>query len=298
MSIVVTTPTGNIGRSLTEALLQAGHKPVLIARDPSKVKAFTDRGATVLRGSHRDPGFMREATAGAEALFVLTPPDMAATDLHSAYRPYGEAAAEAIVKNGIPFVVHLSSVGADLEAGNGPIAGLHLNETLLNQAARTVVHLRPGYFMENTLAQLQSIAQAGALFTLFPPGIRIAMVATRDIGAWAAQILIKREQTGQTIKELQGPEEVTYEDVATILSEVLGRTLHHVTVGPDQLIAAMTGMGVSRAVAESFVELNQALTEGRIRFYQGRTAETLATTPYPVFAREVFKPVFEGMIKG
>ena len=292
MSIVVTAPTGNIGSTVARNLLDQGLKPTLIARNPSKVNEFTDRGATVREGSHGDAAFLSEATKGAEALFVLTPPDMATTDIRGQYQKFSEASAQAIRDNDIPHVVHLSSVSAELESGNGPVAGLHVAEGVLAEAARNLIQLRPGYFMENTLGQVGAIQQASSLFTTFPPGTRFPMIATRDIGSRAADLLARRDWTGQQVVELRGPGETGYEEVAEILSEVLGREIKHVTLPGEQFVEILMGMGMSKEIADSLVELSEGMVTGRVRFLEEPGEKNATPTTYRQFAQEVFKPIF------
>ena len=294
MSIVITAPAGNIGSVVTRELLDAGEKPVLIARDPAKVDDAVARGATVKKGSHADADFMTEATQGAAALFVLTPAHYQLQDIHAYYGSFARAAATAAKANGIPHVVHLSSVGADLESGNGPVAGLHAAEQILNEAdLPNLTHLRPGYFMENTLAQIPNILQASSLFTTFPAGTRIPMIATRDIGVRAAGLLRERDWTGRNVVELQGASVIAYEEVAAILSGVLGRKLEHVTVSDAQMIEALTGMGLSPVLAESYAELADGLVKGRIQYREPHNEANTTSTTYEVFARQAFKPALE-----
>ena len=294
MSIVITTPTGNIGAAVTRSLLDAQEKPVLIARDPKKVKAFTDRGAVVKQGSHGDADFLIEATRGASALFVLTPPDLQMQDIRAHYQRFAQAAAKAAQTNAIPYVVHLSSIGADLESGNGPVAGLYAAEQILNAAGiPNLTHLRPAYFMENTLGQVPNILQAGSLFTTFPVGTKFPMIATRDIGARAAELLRKRNWSGTQVVELLGANEISYDEVASILSKVLGRNLKHVPVANDQLVQALTGMGFSKVLAGSFVELTEALVTGVMHPLEARSGENTTPTNYASFAEQVVKPIIE-----
>jgi uncharacterized protein YbjT (DUF2867 family) len=299
MTIVITTPSGNIGSAVTSHLLDNGEKPVLIARDPSKVKKFTDKGAVVKTGSHSDADFLIEASKNADALFVLTPPDFKMTDIRGHYRTYAEAAAKAAKVNKIPYVVHLSSVGADLESGNGPVAGLHVAEQVLNASdIPNLVHLRAGYFMENTLAQIPSILQAKSLFTNLQKDTKIPMIATRDIGERAALLLKNRDFDGRRVMELQGAAEITYEEVASILSRVLDLNLNHVTISSAQLVAAYVGAGIGQVVAESFAELADSLSLGKIRFFEDRSKLNTTPTTYTQFAEQVFKPAFTAAQKG
>jgi uncharacterized protein YbjT (DUF2867 family) len=293
MTIVITTPSGNVGSAVTKQLLDNGEKPVLIAREPSKVKQFTDKGAVVKIGSHVDADFLVEATKKADALFLLTPPDFQMKDIRAHYRRYAEAAAKAVKANGIPYVVHLSSIGADLQSGNGPVAGLYVAEQVLNAASiPNLLHLRAGYFMENTMSQIPSILQAKSLFTNFPEDTKIPMIATRDIGERAAQLLKNRNWDKHQVIELQGAAEITYEDVASILSRVLDLDIHHVTIPSAQLIGALVGAGIGQVLAESFAELADSLAAGKIRFHENRTKTNTTPTTYTEFAEQVFKSAF------
>lgn len=298
MNIVVTTPTGNIGSVVTDALLDAGEKPVLIARDPSKLKDAAARGAVVKQGSHADADFLIEATKGADALFVLTPTDMQVQDIRAHYRNFAAAAAMAARENAIPHVVHLSSVGAELESGNGPVAGLHAAEQVLDAAGiPNLTHLRPGYFMENTLAQVPAILQMGGMVSGFPTGKTFPMIATRDIGARAAKLLRESAASGRRVVELQGAADTGYDEAAAILSEVLGRDVKHVTVSDEQMLGAMTGMGMSEVLAAALVELTHAVADGKMHMHEKRSASNTTPTTYRDFAREVFKPAFEAAAK-
>lgn len=293
MSIVVTTPTGNIGRVVTDRLLDAGATVTVIARHPEKVAAFAERGARVVEGTHRDPEVLARASEGAKALFLLTPPDFLAHDVVEHYRPFGEAAAEAIRRCGVRHVVHLSSVGADLDHGNGPVKGLFHNEAILRESGAAVLQLRPGYFMENTLGQIGPIKQAGHLFTTLPGDLPIPMIATRDIGVRAAELLLTRDWSHEKVLELQGFGAIGYDDVAAILSETLGREVTHVRVTADQAKAALMSMGVGEPMAEAVEELSRGLHDGLVRFHEPRSEDNTTPTSYKTFASDVFKPIFE-----
>jgi uncharacterized protein YbjT (DUF2867 family) len=298
MSIVITTPTGHIGRAVVQNLLDRKQQVTLIARQPDKVADLAERGAKVVKGTHDDAALLTEASKGAEALFLVTPPDLTSTDVRATYRRFGAAAVKAITANKIPHVVHLSSVGAELETGTGVVLGLNENERILREAATNLVQLRPGYFMENTLMQIGSILQAGKLFTNLPGGAKLAMVATRDIGARAAQLLVERTWKGEVVVELQGPTEISYDEVARVLSEVLGRSIEHVTIPSAQLKQAMMGMGASEHIADGFAALGDILGTGRMKFHTPRGPQTSTPTTYAAFAREVFKPAFEAAQRG
>ncbi len=291
MRIVVTTPTGNIGSKLSERLLEAGQDLVVVARDAAKVAALAERGAEVIVGSHADPEIMKLATQGADALFLVAPPNMVSEDLVSEYRNYAEAAAEAIRANKIDHVVHLSSVGAEKDGGTGPILGLHHNEKILAEVAENIVQLRPGYFMENTLWQAQSIQQAGSMFTSFQDDTPIPMIATADIAERAAELLTRSDWEGEKIVELQGPEDISYGQIAGILTEVLEKPVAHTTVSSEQLKESLAQMGASAHIGDLFVELAEGVESKHVAFQEPRGSETRTPTDYRQFAETVFKMV-------
>lgn len=295
MKIAVTTPAGHIGSVVVSTLLDQGEHPVLIARHPEKVQDAVDRGATVVQADHGDAASLTAATRGADALFVCVPGSLTIDDIPAWYRRFAEAAAAAATANGIDHVVLLSSAGADLESGNGPVAGLHLAEAILSDAAvphRT--YLRPGYFMENTLLQIPNILMADKLFTTFPQGATFPMIATRDIGVRAAGLLREKPSEMTRVVELQGGEITGYDEVAGVLSEVLDRDIEHETMPGEAFVSALTDAGVSRALAEALVELNEAIVDGRVQHREPRGSGNVTPTDYRTFAAEVFAPALEG----
>jgi uncharacterized protein YbjT (DUF2867 family) len=291
MSIVITTPTGHVGSKLTEKLLDAGAQVTLLARDPEKVAGFAARGAKVAEGSLEDEAFVVAATHGATALFWLTPPNFQTTDFRAYQRHLGAIAAKAIAANDIQRVVHLSSVGAQLGWGAGPVNGLHDIEKAINAVASHVTHLRPGAFMENVLMSLGTIKTAGAIFLPVPGGARIPMVATPDIATAAADILLDRGWSGVRAVMLYGPEELSYDDVAAILTRELGKPVAHVQVTPEQAREAMLGMGLAPDMVKDYLELYEAFGTGRIVQGLPDRPNLRGATTFEEFARTVIKPL-------
>lgn len=292
MKVVVSTPTGNIGRVLTHHLLERGAEVVLTARRPDKVQDFVERGATALTGSLDDLDFVREATRGTDVLFWLTPPRLDVPDFRAHQKAFGRVAATVVEANRIPRVLHLSSLGAQHGSGVGPIGGLHDNEGLLNEVAENVTHLRPGAFMENVLGSLETIKTARSLFLPIRGDVPISWIATRDIGELAARRILDESWSGRTVVEQFGPEDLSYDQIAAILSEVLQEKISHVQVSADQAREAMTDLGFSDDVVSSFLELYAAFEKGdRIVGTQARSAENTGQTTFAEFAREVVAPL-------
>ena len=290
MKITVTTPTGNIGRVLTEKLLASDAELTLIARSAEKVAGFAQRGARVIQGSLADAGLVQQATENADALFWLTPLDYAAEDFRAYQNSLGDVAAEAARTRPDMHVVHLSSTGAHLAEGTGPIKGLHDIEQKLNAATQRVTHLRPTYFMENVLPSLPTIAADGAIFSTIPPEARLQQIATRDIAAPAAEALLGDAPASPRVVHILGPEEISFAQVASTVSEAIGKPVAHVVIEAHQLRSAILGMGISADVAEQLLELEDAITKG-LAPPDGSTVRTTGTT-FAAFAREVVAPAY------
>jgi uncharacterized protein YbjT (DUF2867 family) len=290
MSIAVTTPTGNIGSRVAQRLLEAGADVTLLVRSASKVEDLVRAGAKVVEGTLEDSDFVARATEGAEALFWLTPPNMTVSSLRLWRRGLAANAREAVRRNGIGHVVHLSSIGAQLSWGTGPIASLHDGELLLNDVAPSIRHLRAGFFMENFLFQVEPIRAHGSLFQAMPGNLRVPMVATRDIGDVAARLLLDRGWSGQRAVGVHGPADVSGEEAAAVIGKALGRSVRYVQVTGEQARESLLKMGVSPDVANSFVEMYGAFSTNPSLVAEPRTAETTTPTTLAKWAAEVLKP--------
>jgi uncharacterized protein YbjT (DUF2867 family) len=291
MKVTLTAPTGNIGRPLTDAVLKGGAEVTLLARNPEKVQAFVDRGARVEAGSLSDGDYVNRATAGAEVLFWLTPPDYTVEDFRSFYGQMGTIAAQAVRENAIPRVVHLSSIGAHLPSGTGPVTGLHDIEGLLDDTSAAVTHLRPAYFMENLFNSIQTIKDAGSVFLPVRGSVSLPIIATRDIAAAAAARILDPSWTGRHVMGLHGPRDLSFDEMAQILSEGLGKPVNHVTVPPEAVKEGMMAMGMTAGSVDTMLELYSAIDTGYVTAEMPRSEETTTPTEFAVFVREVLKPM-------
>jgi uncharacterized protein YbjT (DUF2867 family) len=289
MKIAITTPTGNIGSQLVRHLLDAGADLTLLLRNPDRLDASVRERVTVQQGTQEDGDFVRRATEGVEALFWATPSDTTTTDLRGWYDRQGESAASAVQANRIPYVVNISSAGAQLPNA-GPVSGLGLIERHLNGTDANIIHLRPGYFMENTLMQLDAIQHQNAIFQPAPGDIPFPHIATRDIAAVAAELLLRRDWEGKHIRGLHGPAHLTFNEVAQILSEATGRSIAYVTLPPEEARQAFMGLGLSPAFAQGYLDMEASLAQpGALA--EPRTPETTTPTTYFQWASEVLKPL-------
>lgn len=292
MKIAVTTPTGHVGSAVVDFLLEFGGdiRLVLLGRRPERLKGFVERGAEIAVGVQDDADYLVKATRGAEALFWATPPGYGSDNVRAFQNRLGRAAATAIRTNGIPRVVNLSSIGAHLDSGVGPIGGLHDVEGLLNAAATHITHLRPGFFFENLLWQLDSIRQWGRISLPISGARRYPMIATRDIGRVAASRLASRGWIGRFVGELQGPADLSFDEGAEILSQALGRKIVYAKCDPQEARQAMLESAMSENAADLMLELYEAVESGRLRAVEPRSARTTTRTTLAQFARDVMLP--------
>jgi uncharacterized protein YbjT (DUF2867 family) len=269
--IAVTTPTGHVGSRVVQLLIQAGVRPVLLLRDPSKLDADTLHRVDVWKGDQADAEFVREATAGVDALFWVDPTD---TDIETS-TAMGANAAKAIRANGIPRVVFQSSVGAEKRTGVGLIDGLARVEEQLDDTGADVTHLRCGYFFTNLLLDIDSL-RAGHLVTAMPADVPHPWVDPRDIGDIAAARLLSAHWTGRHAQAVHGPRDLTFTEVAATITRVTG---HHVAVRvvtDDEVRAGLLTAGLPQATVDGIVGMTAGLRED---FEPEQRRDVVTTTP-------------------
>lgn len=294
--VAVTGATGHIGAELVRQLRQRGAGVRAIGRGSERLQPLAALGAEPHVGSVDDVSFLTRAFGGTAAVFALIPPDYAAPDHRAYQRRIAESYARAIESAKVPRAISLSSLGAELDGGTGPIAGLHDLEKRLEQVSGLhVLHLRPTYFMENELNAIGVIRSAGILGSALKAALVRTLIATRDIAAVAAELLAALTFTGRSVRELLGPREYTSRDVASILGAAIGKPeLPYVEFKYDDVRKALLQHGMSKNVADVFVEMYEAINSGRVHSLQGRRPETTTPTTLPQFAQDTFAPAFRG----
>lgn len=294
MTIVINTPNGNIGRRTAERLLDSGIPVRLLSRSPGKVTDLTSRGASLVIGSTDDGDTLAKAFDGAETVFWVTPPAYR-PDYQSWVRETTEKAAKIMASAKIERLVNISSVGAQAGSGTGPIAFLGEVERIFNESIPNVVHLRPGSFMENHLADVASIAQEGKLYSSLPKNAPMAKIATSDIGDVATTYLLGSRWTGQKVHELHGPRDLTPSDSAELIAEGIDKPIELVEVTVEQAKQGMLAAGLPEFVVSLYSEMFAAMREGRIVPEQPRSPETTTPTGLRRFATEVLKPAVDAV---
>ncbi|MFC5950047.1 NmrA family NAD(P)-binding protein [Pseudonocardia lutea] len=284
--IVVTAPTCHVGSRVVPLLLQAGTRPTLLVRDPARLHPAVRAAADVRQGDLTDPGFVREAAAGAEAAFWLDVTPHTADDPVKESAALGEVFAEAAREVGRN--VFLSSVGAELRSGAGHIDGLARIEELLDATGAAVTHLRCGYFFTNLLLDLDGLRQ-GVLTGTRDPEEPVPWVDPRDIGEVAAARLLARDWAGRVVQGVHGPEDLTSTQVAGILTEVLGRPVAYHRLSDDEVRAALRAAGLGAAAVEGIV----GMTAGTRGHVPDPSRSVLTTTPTGLaeWAHRVLRPL-------
>lgn len=295
MSLVITTPTGHIGSALVRRLLDAGRTDLrLLVRDASKLPADVRDRVETREGVLQDAGFVREATAGADALFWLSPNDWTTPSLYGWYEQMAASLTGAVEANGIGHVVHLSSEGAQERSGHGPVSGLGRIEEALGATTAAVRHLRPAFFFENFEAQLGAIAGAGAVFFPMPPSTSTGMIATRDIAAAAAERLLDLSWRGTEAVTLQGPRDYSYAQAAAVLADGLGRPVEVQQVPGAAVAQQFVGIGATPEWAEGLVELYMKIgTPGYSA--EPRTEATTTPTTLEAYVVDTLRPMLDAM---
>jgi uncharacterized protein YbjT (DUF2867 family) len=294
MRIAITAASGRVGRAVAGILLDEGIETVLVVRDGQRVRDLAVRGATVGAGSLEDPAFLAASTRGVDALFVVTPTDPAAEDLRRFQNRVGAAAAEAARANRIPRIVNLSSLGAHRGSGYGPVNGLHDVEDLLSDAAPNVTHLRPAYFFENFLSQIDTIRDAGGILLPVSGRARIPMVAGIDVAGVAARRLVDEGWRGSSAIGIHGPCDVTFQEVAAAFAAALDHPVIHIKVAEALARETLLRRGFSRNAAESILELYRAIDTGIFQAAERRTPETTTRTTLHEFVESALAPAGGG----
>jgi uncharacterized protein YbjT (DUF2867 family) len=272
---VIAGVSGHVGGVVAEQLLAKGKKVKVLVRDAAKGAAWSKKGAEVAQGSLDDEAFLTGALKGATSFFVLLPPNMAAPDFYAWQRETAAKVGRAVKANGVGHVVMLSSVGADLPEGTGPIKGLHHLENELRASGTKLTAIRAGFFQEN-VGQSVAPAKGMGIYPNFTPSADypMPMIATKDIGALAVESLLSPPAKSEVV-DLHGPA-YSIRQCAEKLGAALGKTLQIVDIPQAGWVEAMTQGGLPKQFAEAYAEMYAGFATGKIvpkgdRLVQGKT---------------------------
>ena len=290
--ITVMGATGHTGGAITRRLLAAGESVRALGRSSERLAALAGMGAEARVGDAGDAAFLTEAFRDADAVYTLLPYDPHVAGYAALQRARSEAIAQAVRASGVTHVVTLSSVGADLPAGTGLVAGLHAHEQRLHALAQAhVLVLRAGLFFEGFEQSLAVIEQHGVHADSVAPDVPLPMIATRDIAEVASDALRARDWSGHVVRELLGPCDLTYADVTRILGARIGRPdLAYVQLSDAEMRETLVKAGLASDVAALCVEMTRAFNTGAIRSREARTPANTAPTRFETFADSLAAP--------
>jgi uncharacterized protein YbjT (DUF2867 family) len=292
---VVLGASGNTGHVVAKNLLANGRKVRAIGRNTAHLQPLAAEGAEIFIADVTDASALTKAFRQAESAYVMIPPNPTSNEFRAYQENVSDAIATAVQSSGVKNIVALSSFGADKPTGTGPVVGLHNLEQKLNQIERAnVLHLRAGYFMENMMPQVGAIRMVGSALGPVHPDLKLPMIATRDIGAAAAEALLQLNFHGKQTRELHGQRDLNYTEAVTIIGKAIGKPdLGYIQPPDDQVRAAMVQSGLSDNMAGLILEMAAALNRGHMRALEARTSHNTTPTSFETFVAETFVPAYQ-----
>jgi uncharacterized protein YbjT (DUF2867 family) len=289
--IIITAPTGRIGHQVLEHLLGSGEPIRVIARDPTRISPQAGQRVEVVPGSHGDADVVNKAFAGADAVFWLVPPDPHADSVEAAFVDFSRPACESFASQGIKRVVGVSALGRGTPwaANAGLVTASLATDDLIASTGVSYRALTMPSFMDNLLRQVEAIKRQGMFFSPISGDRKLPSCATRDIAAVAAKLLLDPSWSGQGSVPVLGPEDLSFNDMAQIMSQVLGRPVRFQQIPGDILKARLTGSGMSEAMARGMVEMALAKDQG-LDNAEPRTPQATTPTSFRQWCEEVLKP--------
>lgn len=293
--IVVTTPTGQIGSQVLENLLGTGEPLRVIARDPSALPATAGDRVEIVTGSHAEASIVEEAFAGADAVFWLAPPDPGAPSVEAAFVGFTKPAAEALKNQRVERVVGVTALGRGTPWAThaGYVTGSLAMDDLIAGSGVALRALANPSFMDNIVRQAPAIKNQGMFFSPIDGDRKLPSVATRDIAAVASRLLRDDSWGGVEEVPLLGPEDLSFNDMARIMSEVLGKEVRFQQNTFDAYKARFVELGMSDAMAQGMTDMatakNQGLDNG-----VARTPANSTPTSFRQWCEEVLKPAVLG----
>ncbi len=289
---VILGASGNTGSIIADSLLSKGKKVRVVGRDPRRLQRFVRQGAEAYTGDVSDAAALTKAFTGASAAYLLLPPITSREDQERE----SDAIAKAVKESGLRYAVYLSSYGAHVPKGTGPVTGLHSAEQKLNAiSGLNVLHLRAAYFMENNLAAISMIQEMRIFGHALLPDLKLPMAATRDVGNYAAQRLLNLDFSGKQTRELLGERDLSMTEATAIIARGIGKSdLRYVQFPYDQVQQVLEQTGMSPKKAAVYIEMFKAINTGVLAAQEPRSRENTTPTSFETFVQDVFAPAYHG----
>ena len=289
--IVVTTPTGDIGHQVLSNLLEGGEAVRVIARKPEALPPQIRERVEIVEGSHGDASVVNAAFEGADAVFWLVPPASHTTSLEAAYSDFTRPACQAFQTYGMKRVVGVSALGRGTawEKSAGLVtASLDMDDLIASSGVPYRALTMPS-FMDNVLRQIAPLQHRGTFYGTTSPDLKAPNCATRDIAAAATKYLLDTSWSGQGEVPVLGPEDLSPNDMARIMSEVLGKPVRYQQIPIDAFTSQLRERGMSEAFVQGYAAMMTAKDNG-LDNAEPRTAQNTTPTTYHQWCEDVLKP--------
>jgi uncharacterized protein YbjT (DUF2867 family) len=289
---VILGASGNTGSIIAESLLSKGKKVRVVGREHRATAALCAPSAEAFAGDVSDAAALTKAFSGARAAYLMLPPITSREDQERE----SDAIAQAVTESGLRYAVHLSSYGAHVPEGTGPVTGLHSSEQKLNAIGGLhVLHLRTAYFMENNLAAISMIQEMGIFGHALLFELKLPMMATRDVGNYAAQRLLDLEFSGKQTCELLGERDLSMAEATAIIARGIGKPdLRYVQFPYDQVQHVLEQMGMPPKKAAVYIEMFKAINAGVLAAQEPRSRENTTPTSFEEVVQDIFTPAYHG----
>ncbi|WNV87184.1 NAD(P)H-binding protein [Umezawaea sp. Da 62-37] len=287
--IVITTPAGQIGRQVLDRVLDRGEPVRVIARDPSRLPEGVRERVEVVPGSHGDADVLDRAFDGADSVFWLVPPNPRAASVDAAYVDFTRPACEAFGRHGVNRVVGVSALGRGVSDNAGFVSATLAADDAIAATGVAYRALVMPSFMDNVLRQVVPIRDRGVYSQPIPGDLKAPTCATRDIAAVAARLLLDHSWSGNGSVAVLGPEDLSADDMARTMSEVLGRPVRFERTPIEAYRAMLTGNGMSDAMAQGMVDMVVAKENG-LDNAEPRTPGSSTPTSFRKWCEEVLRP--------
>jgi uncharacterized protein YbjT (DUF2867 family) len=289
---VILGASGNTGSIIADTLLLRHKKVRVVGRDAGRLQRFVRKGAEAFTGDLSDAVALTKAFRGARAAYLLLPPITSREDQERE----SDAIAKAVMESGLRYAVYLSSYGAQVPEGTGPVTGLHSSEQKLNAiSGLNVLHLRAAYFMENNLAAIGMIQGMGIFGHALLPDLKLPMAATRDVGDYAARRLLDLDFSGKETRELLGERDLSMAEATSVIARGIGKPdLRYVQFPYEQVQQVLEQMGMTPKKAAVYIEMFKAINTGVLVPQEPRSRENTTPTSFETFVQDVFAPAYHG----
>src|ERR1700745_423025 len=289
---VILGASGNTGSIIADFLLSKGKKVRVMGRDAGRLQRFVRKGAEAFMGEVSDAAALIKAFSGARAAYLLLPPITS----REVQERESDAIAKAAKESGLRYAVYLSSYGAQVPEGTGPVTGLHSSEQKLNAiSGLNVLHLRAAYFMENNLAAVSMIQEMGIFGHALLPDLKLPMMATPDVGNYAAQRILDLDFSGKQTRELLGERDLSMTEATAIIARGIGKPdLRYVQFPYAQVQQGLEQMGMTPKKAAVYIEMFKAINAGVLAAQEPRSRDNTTPTSFEEFVQDVFAPAYHG----